>query len=55
MKPQITEQGLPPCDLLVAASKELRHEAADHDENGDEFRIRLIASKELRHEAADHL
>ncbi|EIT71397.1 hypothetical protein WQQ_15340 [Hydrocarboniphaga effusa AP103] len=41
-------------DHIAQASKELRHEAADHELDVVDHRARISASKELRHEAADH-
>ena len=54
MKPQITSgRGLRGTARNLA-SKELRHEAADHAVDANPEREAANASKELRHEAADH-
>ena len=54
MKPQITQSAKPLGGNVFKASKELRHEAADHLQlEGRGVRV-VQASKELRHEAADH-
>ncbi len=55
MKPQITDGELKTSDVVLRASKELRHEAADHQSLQLFGGIDAGASKELRHEAADHM
>ena len=54
MKPQITGCGAGTRLPVATASKELRHEAADHEGDRVLHLGLTLASKELRHEAADH-
>ncbi|EIT71398.1 hypothetical protein WQQ_15350 [Hydrocarboniphaga effusa AP103] len=54
MKPQITGPLVRAFLICFLASKELRHEAADHQEEAGAPDLSVEASKELRHEAADH-
>ncbi len=54
MKPQITRQMPVAIRWKRNASKELRHEAADHPSTPTTEPGISMASKELRHEAADH-
>ncbi|EIT71404.1 hypothetical protein WQQ_15410 [Hydrocarboniphaga effusa AP103] len=54
MKPQITADRALRLRERAHASKELRHEAADHGTLRDSSVGQGRASKELRHEAADH-
>ena len=54
MKPQITDIARSDARTDAPASKELRHEAADHELGEQSVAEVRRASKELRHEAADH-